>query len=180
MGNKVLTTINGTDLSFVNVREYERTKHVHRLHPYLGKFIPQLVGVFLKNYFKKGNSILDPFMGSGTTLIESNVLGINSAGVEISLFNRLITNVKTKKYNIPVLEKEIKDILLKTKEFSKNLLAGQKKLTLLEDSFKKYKTNSKYLNTWLADRSLQEILFYKNQIKNYKNQDILKVILSRA
>jgi len=29
MGNEILTTINGTDLSFVNVREYERTKHVH-------------------------------------------------------------------------------------------------------------------------------------------------------
>lgn len=180
MGNKILTTINGTDLSFVNVREYERTKHVHRLHPYLGKFIPQLVEVFLRNYFKKGDSILDPFMGSGTTLIESNVLGINSAGVEISLFNHLITNVKTKKCNIPVLEREIKNILLKTEEFSKNLLAGQKNLTLLEDSFKKYKTNSEYLNTWLADRSLQEILFYRDQIKNYQNQDILKVILSRA
>ena len=47
------TSLNGVDLSFANVREYERTKHVHRLHPYLGKFIPQLVEVFLKHYFKK-------------------------------------------------------------------------------------------------------------------------------
>ena len=30
-------------LSFDSVREKERTKHVHRLHPYKGKFIPQLV-----------------------------------------------------------------------------------------------------------------------------------------
>ena len=37
------TSLNGVDLSFANVREYERTKHVHRLHPYLGKFIPQLI-----------------------------------------------------------------------------------------------------------------------------------------
>lgn len=28
----------GDDLTFIHVREYERTKHVHRLHPYLGKF----------------------------------------------------------------------------------------------------------------------------------------------
>lgn len=28
----------GDDLTFIGVREYERTKHVHRLHPYLGKF----------------------------------------------------------------------------------------------------------------------------------------------
>lgn len=53
------TSLNGVDLSFANVREYERTRHVHRLHPYLGKFIPQLVEVFLKHYFKKGDSILE-------------------------------------------------------------------------------------------------------------------------
>jgi len=47
---KFETTLAGTDLSFAGVREYERTKHVHRLHPYLGKFIPQLVEVFLKHY----------------------------------------------------------------------------------------------------------------------------------
>ena len=85
-----MTALNGVDLSFSGVREYERTKHVHRLHPYLGKFIPQLVEVFLENHFTKGNSILDPFMGSGTTLIEANRLGIHSAGIEISNFNCLI------------------------------------------------------------------------------------------
>lgn len=61
---KTFASLNGVDLSFTGVREYERTKHVHRLHPYLGKFIPQLVEVFLRCYFKKGDSILDPFMGS--------------------------------------------------------------------------------------------------------------------
>ena len=174
------TSLNGVDLSFAGVREYERTKHVHRLHPYLGKFIPQLVEVFLRHYFKKENSILDPFMGSGTTLIEANVLGMHSAGVEISLFNCLIADIKTRKYDIPLVEKEIKDILFKTKEYSNWLSQGQKQATLLENSYKKYKTDSEYLNTWLSDKALQEILFYRNQIKNYKNQDILKIILSRA
>ena len=44
-------------LSFDNVKEAETTKHVHRLHPYKGKFIPQLVEYFLDNHidnFKKG------------------------------------------------------------------------------------------------------------------------------
>lgn len=52
----------GNDLTFINVSEFERTKHVHRLHPYLGKFIPQLVEVFLKKFFKVGDTILDPFV----------------------------------------------------------------------------------------------------------------------
>lgn len=170
---RFLTSLNGVDLSFVNVREYERTRHVHRLHPYLGKFIPQLVEVFLKNYFNKGNSILDPFMGSGTTLIELNILGMHSTGVEISLFNCLIADIKTKKYNIDLAEKEIKEVLLKTKEFSKNLIFNK-------ETKKVYKTDSEYLNTWLSDRALQEILFYRKEIKNYECQDLLKIILSRA
>ncbi len=174
------TSLNGVDLSFANVPEYERTKHVHRLHPYLGKFIPQLVEVFLKSYFKKGDWILDPFLGSGTTLIEANILGMPSAGIEISHFNCLIAEIKTKKYNISFLEKEIKDILFKTKKYSEWLIKGETQLTFLDNSYKKYKTESEYLNTWFSDRALQEILFYKDQIKNYTNQDVLKIILSRA
>src|SRR3990167_10315635 len=76
--------VNGTNLSFAGVREYERTKHVHRLHPYLGKFIPQLVEVFLKEYFTKRDYILDPFMGSGTTLIEANILGMDRKSTRLN------------------------------------------------------------------------------------------------
>lgn len=167
------TSLNGTDLSFAGVREYERTKHIHRLHPYLGKFIPQLVEVFLKDYFKKGDYILDPFMGSGTTLVESNILGMNSAGVEISFFNCLIAGIKTHKYNIFQAEKEIKDILSKTQEFSKKITSNNR-------IKKTYKTDSEYLNTWLSNRAFQEILFYRDQIENYKYNNLLKIILSRA
>ncbi|HIE34149.1 MAG TPA: hypothetical protein EYP86_03315 [Candidatus Altiarchaeales archaeon] len=71
----------GIDPSFSDIPEWKRTKHVHRLHPYLGKFIPQIVEIFLRKYFKKGQIILDPFVGSGTTLIESNILGLDSIGI---------------------------------------------------------------------------------------------------
>ena len=91
----------GDDLTFINIREFQRTKHVHRLHPYLGKFIPQLVEVFLKRYFERGDTFLDPLSGSGTALIEANALGMNSVGIELSPFNVLIQEVKTRKYNIP-------------------------------------------------------------------------------
>ncbi len=50
--------------------ERERTKHVHRLHPYLGKFVPQLVEALLGRYVPVGGRVLDPFAGSGTTLVQ--------------------------------------------------------------------------------------------------------------
>jgi len=168
----------GNDLTFIGVREKERTKHVHRLHPYLGKFIPQLVEVFLKKFFKPGQTVLDPFSGSGTTLIEANVLGINSVGIELSYFNVLIQQVKTRKYNLEEVEHEIKDALKRLQRFSLELQKDDQ--TLFKTAFPRFETDNEYLKMWFSERALQEILFYKSIIKDYKNQDVLMIILSRS
>ena len=83
--------------------ERERTKHVHRLHSYLGKFIPQIVEIFLRKFEPK--VVYDPFFGCGTTFVEANTLGIESIGCDISAFNCLISKVKTDAYDVIKLKK---------------------------------------------------------------------------
>jgi len=114
-------------LSFDNLREAERTKHVHRLHPYKGKFIPQLVEYFLsahvndfkkRSFFHEGNIILDPFVGSGTTLVQCLELGLHSIGIDISKFNCMISEVKIQKYDLNELGKALRQAAKTTEEFS--------------------------------------------------------------
>ena len=95
--------------SEAELRERERTKHVHRLHPYHGKFIPQLVEVLLERYFARGDHVLDPFAGSGTTLVQALESGLDATGVDIAAFNCLLMRVKTASYDLPELGDELRD-----------------------------------------------------------------------
>ena len=104
---------------FDHLREKDTTKHVHRLHPYKGKFIPQLVQYFIDDhtddfktdvYFKKGDVVLDPFCGSGTTLVQASEMGIHSLGIDISHFNCMMSDVKLQRYDFNSLQQEINRI----------------------------------------------------------------------
>jgi len=115
------------EISFDQFKESETTKHVHRLHPYKGKFIPQLVQYFLDDhvnkfkkevFFRKGDVVLDPFMGSGTTLIQAAELGIHSIGIDISEFNCLIAKVKSDDYSLFDLKYKLDGAYRKTIKFS--------------------------------------------------------------
>lgn len=109
------------ELGFYDVPEHQRTKHVHRLHPYLGKFIPQLVEWFLRRYFKAGNWILDPFMGSGTTLVQACEFGMASVGMDISEFNCLIARVKLAQYDLVKAQQEVLEVESRVQKFSNRL-----------------------------------------------------------
>lgn len=150
--------------------ERARTKHVHRLHPYLGKFVPQLVEIFLRKY--RPRVVCDPFCGSGTTLVEAMTLGIRSVGCDISPFNCLLSKVKTEQYDLRLLERDINNILT---ELDCYLAPGLFSKPLeLED------IESEYLQTWYAPKVRRQLLLYRSLMPKYRYQDALKVILSRA
>lgn len=151
-----------------------RTKHVHRLHPYLGKFIPQLVEVFLRMYFKPGDTVYDPFCGSGTTLVEANVLDIDAIGCDISSFNCLLSRVKTQRYDLMQVKAEVLDIIQKTEAISRPNLFDASHSTPAQE------TDNNYLLQWYAPQARRELLLYRSLIPNYQCQDLLNIILSRS
>ena len=113
-------------LSFEEVKEAETTKHVHRLHPYKGKFIPQLVAYFLDTHtdafkqetcFQPGDIVLDPFCGSGTTLIEANEQGMHAIGVDVSAFNAFLGNAKAATYDFVQLWEASREITAALRHF---------------------------------------------------------------
>lgn len=117
-------------LSFAQYKEAETTKHIHRIHPYKGKFIPQLVEYFLdshtdsiklETYFKPNDIVLDIFAGSGTTLCVANELEINAVGIDISIFNTLLCNAKVAKYDLEALEAELLRLANCLEKHTKNL-----------------------------------------------------------
>lgn len=165
MNNGLISRINHDDLCWTEKQlpQKERTKHVHGLHPYMGKFVPQLISYFLERDLKKCRYILDPFVGSGTTLIESNLHQKNGLGLDISLFNTILCNVKSNDYDLKLLENEIKDIY--------NKMSVSKKIMF---------TDSKYINTWYHKEAVSPLLTFASLIKNYHYKNVLKVILSRA
>jgi hypothetical protein len=145
-----------------------RTKHVHALHPYLGKFVPQLVETFLERYFQPGARIYDPFVGSGTTLIETNVFGAHGVGCDISAFNALLTRVKTRAYSLPTVELALKGAL----EDTRLSLAGAETGHV----------TTAWLRDWYSERALTELLAYRAAIGRLPNEvrDVARVVLSRS
>jgi hypothetical protein len=142
--------------------ERERTKHVHRLHPYLGKYVPQLVEVFLGRYGRPGRLVWDPFAGSGTTLVEANAFGAAAAGCDISAFNCLLTRVKTAEYERETLEADVA------------LLAGAGRPDATPAKA------SPYLESWFAPRALAELLAFRDRIPGTAYPELWRVVLSRA
>src|SRR4051794_25089294 len=152
------------DLSWSETQlpERERTKHVHRLHPYLGKFIPQLVEELFRRHVPTGGRVLDPFAGSGTTLVQGLESGLDSTGVDIAAFNCLLMRVKTAPYNLFVLERELRDALARLDRGG-------------EDG-----APSAYVAAWYAPRAAEELLRFRALADDYANGDVLRVILARA
>jgi hypothetical protein len=144
--------------------ERERTKHVHRLHPYLGKFVPQLVEALLERYVEPGGIVLDPFAGSGTTLVQSLESRRDATGVDVAAFNCLLMRVKTAEYNLFALESDLRDSLRRLAAF---------------EGMRPPRPNA-FVDRWFAPQAAAELVFYRSLIDDYEHADVMRVVLTRA
>ncbi len=78
----------------------------HNYYTYPAKFIPQLVSRLINKYTKEKELVADPFMGSGTTIVESLINKRLACGTDINEIAYLISKVKTTPLNIELLKKE--------------------------------------------------------------------------
>ena len=174
----------GTDLnwalSFDHLREKDTTKHIHRLHPYKGKFIPQLVEYFIDNktdafkrdvYFKKGDVILDPFSGSGTTLVQAHEMGMHSIGIDISQFNCLIGESKLLDYDLVPLQKELRRIKQALLNYTadSSMSSFEHNLTVILSEFNNTYFPSPEFKYQLARKKINETKYAIEKEKDFLN-----------
>ncbi len=146
--------------------ERERTKHVHRLHPYLGKFVPQLVEALLERYVPGGGRVLDPFAGSGTTLVQSLESGYDAVGVDVAPFNCLLMQVKTEAHDLGRLRRDLEDAHARAAAFEWN--------------GKPPADASAFVRDWYAPRAASELLGFRAALEGSASADVLRVVLARA
>ncbi len=143
--------------------ERVRTKHVHRLHPYLGKYVPQLVEELFRRHVPVHGRVLDPFAGSGTTLVQALESGLDSVGVDIAAFNCLLMRVKTGSHNPFGLEHDLRDALARFER-------GEGEPT----------GATPYLRRWFAPDARKQLLRFRSLADEYEHGEVLRVVLTRA
>jgi DNA modification methylase len=111
-------TINGDYSDYYHLQKYNQTKSVnqyltHWIYPYKGKFHPQMIRA-LMNIIKirNGETLFDPFVGSGTAVLEAQILGVNAIGLDISPLCVLVSKVKTESVDVLDEIKKYKDFYL--------------------------------------------------------------------
>jgi DNA modification methylase len=166
------------DLTFKN----EKTQYLtHGFHSYPAKFIPQLPTWLMKKYSREDDTILDPFVGSGTTLVEALLNNRNCYGVEINPIGRLTSQAKSTPIDTILL------LSLKGKFYDRLAILYSK--YFVSDGF--FNMGKEILNLWIPEienidkwflpdviTELSIILKAINEIENNEFKTLLLVAFS--
>ncbi|TAK62796.1 MAG: site-specific DNA-methyltransferase [Bacteroidetes bacterium] len=154
------------------LEDVETTYLTHAIHPYPAKFPPKIPRKILEKFSAPGKLVLDPFCGSGTTLVEARLLGVNSVGIDINGLACLLSKVKA----TPINEQQIQmihNVIEKFKEISFKWNMGSRK--------NKVKFNFKGIGHWFQDNVCEELTLIQleiNEIKEKVVQDFFRISFS--
>lgn len=173
-GGSVRAAVESSDWEYVDA---ETQKLTHNVHRYSGKFIPQIAARAIEILSEGGDTILDPYCGSGTTLLEAALLGRNSIGIDLSPLAALIAKVKTTPIEISTLDEQVARLQKVVSEreahtsetlplFSSHTWGQPASLEGNE------KWNDEWFRKWFNDQVLKDLLFLEEQIQNVADQDI--------
>lgn len=155
-----------------NLKRQSTRYSVHGLHEYKGKFNPQIVNV-IKNILNLSDDvrILEPFCGSGTTLVELAHRGIQCIGIDINPMAAFIANTKIQALSIDLnrLEEKIEEIYT-------TIIRGE----LVELIPEGQSSREDYLRKWIPERELRILETVINLIANEGEsiQNIIKLTFS--
>lgn len=142
------------------IKQANPNSYTHGMFKYPCKFIPEIprwgVNTFLPD--KKG-TIFDPFSGSGTTLLEANVYGMDAYGTEIDDIAKLIIKVKTTVLNsqkVEVLEQEYFKIME----------------IMQQDVAEQFRPKIANLEHWFSENAIAELGRMKMYIDNICDADV--------
>ncbi len=131
----------------------------HGMHLYPAIMNPHVARRLIKNFGVDGGVVLDPFCGSGTTLVEAKLQGMMSVGFDLNPLAREISKAKTQSYDILKLDKFIMD-------FSQKLETLE--LITLSKAVKQSGFDGDKIKTWFPNRSIREIASVLTLINDYK------------
>lgn len=173
------------DFNNVNTKEY-----THCYHKYPAMMIPQVARKLIEEYRPDGQikTILDPYMGSGTTLVESLLANINAIGTDINPLARFISEIKTTTYDINAIINDYKLIDKEILSYDINKVVKQDysrlinylywykedvllKLSYIEQTIKVCASRPKFFLLILAELVREVSYTRKSEFKRYKITD---------
>ena len=154
--------------------------YTHGYHPYSAKYIPQIPNRLISAFSEKDDLILDNFVGSGTTLVESIVLGRNAIGVDINPLACLISKVKTTIIKKPTII-EISYFLMSLRRDIFHERAKIESSSLEEETRIIYNSVIEKLHPniprWYHENVIYELVAIKTKIDAVRNTEVKDFLL---
>ncbi|MCX8056227.1 MAG: site-specific DNA-methyltransferase [Ignavibacteria bacterium] len=148
-------------------------EYTHCFHSYPAMMIPQIARRIIEEYGKNAKLLFDPYCGTGTSLVEANLKGINAVGIDINQLACLIAKVKTTRLNLKELNEQIEQfndfVFFKSFDDIEKSNYIIPKITNLDFWFSK-----------TAQLKLAIVLYYISLIKDQDISDFFKVAFSET